>query len=208
MEPFTLGAAAVGLGAASGLANTYMQWQNLNWQKSVQNKMFNREDSSIQRRVADLKAAGLSPVLAAGQGASAGPVVSTHAPELPQNTGQQILDLMRMKNEFETSATQRALMQSQAKLADANAKVAGTVGRIKGVEANTVEDSGNPGQSQVGKTLNDLTGTFNTFVDRVTGKKSMPGTKEPIKGNAFTGISSQANKTVNQIINKTKSKRR
>jgi len=57
------------------------------YDKNLQQTMFNREDNSIQRRVADLKASGLSPVLAAGQGAGAGSVVSTTAPsrDVPNN---------------------------------------------------------------------------------------------------------------------------
>lgn len=52
------------------------------YQKALQQQIFSREDNSIRRRVADLKAAGLSPVLAAGQGARAGAVVQTKAPNL------------------------------------------------------------------------------------------------------------------------------
>lgn len=51
--------------------------ENLNYQKALQQQIFNREDNSVQRRVADLQAAGLSKTLAAGDGAGAGTVVST-----------------------------------------------------------------------------------------------------------------------------------
>ena len=70
------------LGGISGIANFGLGLMNYNYQKDLQKKMFAREDTSIARRVADLKASGLSPVLAAGQGAEAGPVVPVKPPEV------------------------------------------------------------------------------------------------------------------------------
>ena len=92
-----------------GGLNTWQQHKNLNYQKDLQNRIFSREDSSVQRRVADLKAAGLSPVLAAGQGASAGPVVSTKAPEFDAGDFTNAFQAMQMQN-----------TQKQMDLADAD----------------------------------------------------------------------------------------
>ena len=81
-----------------GGLNTWQQHKNLDYQKSLQNRIFAREDTSVQRRVADLKAAGLSPVLAAGQGANAGPVVSTTAPQFDAGDFSNALQAMQMQN--------------------------------------------------------------------------------------------------------------
>ncbi len=65
--------------------NFDLQKDNLAYQKDLQNKIFAREDNAVQRRVADLVSAGLSPTLAAGSAAGAGSVVSTSAPQKKSN---------------------------------------------------------------------------------------------------------------------------
>lgn len=72
---------------ASGIGQAVQAQKNREFVAAQNQIQRDREDTSIQRRVADLKAAGLSPVLAAGQGASsAAPQLS----EQPKNAGQVI----------------------------------------------------------------------------------------------------------------------
>ncbi len=80
LNPVSTGLGFVSNTVANGL-NYKLQKDNLAYQKELQQTMFGREDNAVQRRVSDLRKAGLSPVLAAGSAASAGPVISTSAPQ-------------------------------------------------------------------------------------------------------------------------------
>ena len=66
-------------GIAGGLNTAYNLYANkrdFDYQKALQQTIFEREDTAVQRRMADLQDAGLNPNLAAGSAANAGAVVS------------------------------------------------------------------------------------------------------------------------------------
>nr|QJB21691.1 MAG: DNA pilot protein [Microvirus sp.] len=157
--------AQAGTGLVTGLLNYKSQRDLLNWQKDLQGDIFSREDSSIQRRVADLKAAGLSPVLAAGQGASAGSVVSTSAPRLDIQTdvASHALGLMRMENDIATSIEQRKLIAKQVEQAGALARNASAEAGIKEHDLSIYRRTGLPSNaSNLGKIVKDLGGISDT----------------------------------------------
>lgn len=119
-------AGAAGLvNAGSSVANTVSAFSNLalqkkqfKYQQDLQQVMFQREDTAAQRRAADLRAAGLSPTLAAGSAASAGPVVPTQAPQMGPipDLSQGIaiaLGLMQQKAQIAVSESQYELNQMQ-----------------------------------------------------------------------------------------------
>lgn len=77
-----MGVSSIVAGAIEGLANSGVSIYNA-WSTARNNKIHReREDNAVQRRVADLEKAGLSPTLAAGSAASSAPL---SAPQLDKS---------------------------------------------------------------------------------------------------------------------------
>lgn len=144
-SPLAIPALATGaLASGTGMFDSWTNYQNqkdkLSWDKSVQRESWMREDNSVQRRVADLKAAGLSPVLAAGQGASSGPVVSTQAPQSnTASVAEKMLSAMTMAKSFEKTDAEIAGVQKQMEKANSDILLNGVKARVEDVTKRTKE---------------------------------------------------------------------
>jgi len=129
--------------------NLDMQQSNLDYQRAIQQKAWSREDNAVQRRVADLKAAGLNPVLAAGSAANSGPIVSTTAPQRETinlqskfDQAQTIMALLKMKQDISTTVAQQKYLESQKEQSDSATKLNDIQTKIKQHDYDIYKDTG------------------------------------------------------------------
>jgi hypothetical protein len=125
--------ATFGAGLMGGAASIYNNEQNLKFQREAQNynkwlneQTWQREDNAVQRRVADLRAAGLSPVLAAGSSAQAGSPIKIDPVESKDALGAEgMMSGMTRAAQTQQSIAAAEAARTQAALNSANvAKVA------------------------------------------------------------------------------------
>ena len=102
----------------SNYLNYGAQLENYAYQKEMQQEAWAREDSSLQRRVADAQAAGLNPQLALGSGASSSSPIQMTAPEM--KSVDPMISYMNFKSMMNSIQEQKnnLKLQKQPKTAD------------------------------------------------------------------------------------------
>lgn len=115
-----------GLGLVGGLFSGHKQYKidkaRLEWEKEAQKTTWQREDNAVQRRAADLNAAGMNRLLAAGSAAQASAPIHIDAPKYPDLSGignpliaKAQIDMAMAKQTADISQTQAQtkLLQGQ-----------------------------------------------------------------------------------------------
>lgn len=90
--------------------------EQMAWQTSENEIMRAREDNAVQRRMQDLKAGGINPILAGGgqAGASMGGVTPMQQTRKDETSGQMIANLISQKAQLDNVKAQTGVAKAQA----------------------------------------------------------------------------------------------
>lgn len=121
MDP--LGLVQAGVNLLSSAGNLWSQVETNKQNMALQQKEWSREDNAVQRRVADLKAAGLNPVLAAsGAGSPTSLAVRMNPPQVNAPDLSSIYAASLAKQQIGKSAAETAIASQEAELGGLNLK--------------------------------------------------------------------------------------
>lgn len=113
-----------GVDAINQGMNTYMQAESAARAWNTQLTQWEREDNAVQRRVKDLRAAGLSPTLAAGGAAATTMGPQIRAPQLPEHIGAEMQNRLINAAQLTQTAAQLKLLDAQTRKENADADFA------------------------------------------------------------------------------------
>ena len=134
-------AEAVG-GAISGVVNgglsifnAMQQQKKMEYDKALQQEIFRREDTAVQRRAADLEAAGLSKTLAVGSAANAGVAVPVQAPQVDRSGMDVAMNVLAAM----TNIAQIRKLSAETQEAQANTTRAVSQGKLFDAQSTAVD---------------------------------------------------------------------
>jgi len=115
MDP-VLASALIGGGAqvANSTGNFLSDLLNRKYNRKLQQTIFDREDNAVQRRAADLEAAGLSKTLAAGGGANAGQAIKLDSVNFEGGAVEAALKGAKNAGDIAVSREQKRYVKEQA----------------------------------------------------------------------------------------------
>lgn len=108
-------------GITNNERNLEFQRENLDYQKAIQQEIFNREDTANQRTVQDMRLSGLNPLSMSGTN-GAGEVVGTNSMESQKTSDlQAVSQILNVINQISTTRSNATLSSAQSNLINAQA---------------------------------------------------------------------------------------